>query len=280
MKKRLPFFLSLIAAAFTLQAQPVSKTLKSTLQLKMPRTVDDDMPGTRGASIAWHPVQKKYYAAMAGNAGYPLAVFDMKGVLVSADELSTEQDVRGLWYNPAKKQIQGNTYNDGGLFYYTLNAKGIPLSNTVFAEGMNQPDEQTVGAFNTTRQVIYFLSTDKVFTYSTAGKSLDEGKKIHFGRTKADGPLEGELEDEFEEPQTPEDYNYTTVVYTGLKGQEFGFLNTISMEIELYDMASGFMTKKLVLPEDAAMNQSFNFSYANGMYWLFSIEERTWTGYK
>lgn len=280
MKKKLPFFLFLFAATFTLQAQPVSRTLKQTLQIKMPRTVDHEMPGTRGASITWHPIQKKYYAAMAGNMEYPLGVYSVTGKLVSTDELSTDQDVRGLWYNPAKKQIQGNTYNEGGWFYYTLNAKGIPLSNTVFVEGMNQPDAQSVGAFNPTKQVVYFLGANKVFAYSTSGKALDDGKEIHFGRTQADGPLENELEDEFDEPLTPEDYNYTTVVYTGLKGQELGLLNIISMEIELYDLASGFMTKKLVLPADASMNQSFNFSYANGMCWLFNMEERTWTGYK
>ncbi len=271
--KKLSFFLFLFAAALTLHAQ---KPLKASITLKMPRSVDDDMPGTRGASVVWHPIQKKYYAAMAGNVGYPLGVYDATGKLLSTDDLSTEQDIRGLWYNPVKKQIQGNAYNDNGWFYYTLNAKGIPLSSTVFAEGMNQPDEQSVGAFSISKQQVMFFHAGQVFTYSSAGESMGDPLTIHWGRKKADGVSD----DEPEEAETPEDYNYTTVVFTGGKGSELGFLNITEMQIELYDMSNGFMTKTLKLPEDAPMNQSFNFSYANGMYWLFSIEERTWTGYK
>jgi hypothetical protein len=40
------------------------------------------------------------------------------------------------------------------------------------------------------------------------------------------------------------------------------------------------MTSRLELPETASVNKSFNFAFANGMYWLFNMEERIWTGYK
>mgnify|MGYP006388747501 CR=1 FL=1 len=60
-----------------------NRTLVQTAALLMPRTVDDEMPGTRGASVTWHPVQKKYYTAMAGNGAYPMAVFDAKGKRLS-----------------------------------------------------------------------------------------------------------------------------------------------------------------------------------------------------
>ncbi|MEQ1676296.1 MAG: hypothetical protein ABL876_06335 [Chitinophagaceae bacterium] len=275
--KKLLFHLSLFVAFVPVYSQTgVPKPLKATIKLLMPRTADDDMPGTRGASVVWHPVQKKYYAAMAGNVGYPLGVYDATGKLLSTDDLSTEQDIRGLWYNPVKKQIQGNTYNDYGWFYYTLNAKGIPLSSTVFAEGMNQPDEQSVGAFSISKQQVMFLKAGQVFTYSSTGESIGDPLTIHWGRSKADGVSDTEPE----EPATPEDYNYTTVVFTGIKGSELGFLNITEMQIELYSIEDGFMTRALKLPEDAPLNQSFNFSYANGMYWLFSIEERIWTSYK
>lgn len=275
--KKLLLFLVITTTTLSVNAQSGSaKTLKKVLALSMPRSVDDDMPGTRGASVVWHPIQKKYYAAMAGNVGYPLGVYDATGKLLSTDDLNTEQDIRGLWYNPVKKQIQGNTYNDNGWFYYTLNAKGIPLSSTVFAEGMNQPDEQSVGAFSISKQQVMFLNSGQVFTYSSTGESIGDPLTIHWGRTKDDGVSD----DEPEEAETKEDYNYTTVVFTGIKGSELGFLNITEMQIELYNMEDGFMTKTLKLPEDAPLNQSFNFSYANGMYWLFSIEERVWTSYK
>jgi hypothetical protein len=59
---------------FLMNAQLV-KTLKKTIELQMPKTLDDSMPGTRGAAVVWHPVQKKYYAAFAGNQGYPIGCF-------------------------------------------------------------------------------------------------------------------------------------------------------------------------------------------------------------
>lgn len=278
--KKVPLLLFALAAVASIHAQPTTKALKAIVTLKMPRTADDDKPGTRGASVAWHPVQKKYYASMAGNVEYPMGVFDATGNLLSGNDLSTGQDTRGLWFNTLKKQVQGNAYADGGWFGYILNAKGIPLSSKVFLEDSHQPDEQAVGAYNGAKQTVLFLSGSKVYSYSMTGEQVGDPLSIQFGRKKTDPVVEGELEDDMEDDLTPEDYNYTSVVYTGIKGQELGFLNTTNMEIELYDMVSGFMTKRLALPIDAPVNASFNFAYANGMYWLFSMEERKWTGYK
>jgi hypothetical protein len=59
MKKIIVFALIFFVTATALQAQ-LKQSLKKVMELKMPKTADDDMPGTRGASVAWHPVQKKY----------------------------------------------------------------------------------------------------------------------------------------------------------------------------------------------------------------------------
>lgn len=270
--KKLFLLLVIIVTVFSAAAQPVSpKLLKKSLTITMPRTLEDSMPGTRGASVVWHPLQKKYYAAMAGNSRYPLGVYDATGKKLSTDELNCEADVRGMWYNSLKKQIQGNSFSDYGWFAHTLDAKGIPVSTDIFLEGMNQPGDQSVGAFSLARQQVLFLDEGEIFFYSMNGDESDFSQQIHWGHTKADGVLD--------EMMTPEDYN-TTVVYTGLKGSELGFLNITEMQIELYNIADGFLTKKLKLPEDAPMNAMFNFAYTNGMYWLYNIETRIWTGYK
>ena len=59
----------------------------------MPKTADDDMPGTRGAGVAWHQY-KKYYANFAGNVGYPSAVFNATGKRLSSDDAETMVDTR------------------------------------------------------------------------------------------------------------------------------------------------------------------------------------------
>ncbi len=272
--KKLLLLIFIISTSITITAQSgSSKLLKKTMTLLMPRTVDDEMPGTRGASVVWHPLQKKYYAAMAGNMGFPLGVYDATGKRLSPDSLNTYEDIRGLWYNPQKKEIQGNTYSDYGWFSSKLNAKGIPIDIVTFMAGMNQPDEQSVGTYSFTRQEVLFLNSGYVSFYKIADGTTDEDDlQIQWGRTRQDG--QGEAEG------TPENYNSSTVLYTGIKGAELGFLNIIDMQIELYDITDGFMTKTLKLPEEAPMNSTFNFAYTNGMYWLFNIETRTWTAYK
>ena len=152
--KKFIFLLS-IACPLFLQAQLV-KTLKKSIELKMPGKVfaskingEDSLPGKRGGAVIWHPLQKKYYAVFAGNQTYPLAVFDFAGKRLSGDDLTTLEDLRGLWYNPTLKKICGNGYNDNGWFSYKLDAKGIPAEAEIYAAGMNQPGEQSVGVFNT-----------------------------------------------------------------------------------------------------------------------------------
>ena len=34
-----------------------TRTLKKVMQIVMPRTIDDSMPGTNGAAVVWHPLQ-------------------------------------------------------------------------------------------------------------------------------------------------------------------------------------------------------------------------------
>ena len=241
----------------------------------MPRTADDDMPGTRGASVAFNPVVKKYYASMAGNMGYPMGVFNITGNKISEDDLNTNADTRGLWYNPVKKELQGNGYNETGWFSYKVNAKGIPEEPVIFLEGKYQPGENSVGAFNPLKQQVLFLNEEQVFFYSMKGEDNGKPLNINWGRSKKDGVSAGD-----EEIWTSEDYNYTTVIYTGIKGAEIGFLNITEAQIELYNIADGFLTQRLELPDDASVNSSFNFAFTNGMFWLFNMEERKWTSYK
>jgi hypothetical protein len=277
MKRIFLFAALLFVVSNSLQAQ-LTQTLKKVVELKMPKAADDDMPGTRGASVVWHPVQKKYYAVMAGNAAYPLAVFDATGKRISNDDLTAMNDSRGLWYNPAKKEINGNGFGKTGWFKYVLDKKGIPTESPITLEGLNQPDEQCVGAFHPVRKEVLFLHDGAVSLYALADGSTSGSVKINWGKKKESKASEGGSEDET--GGTPSAYNTTTVIYTGIKNAELGFLNTEKNTIELYDFVSGFLTKELPLPGNAVTESSFNFAYTNGIYWLFNMQTRTWTGYK
>lgn len=251
----------LLALAIDLTAQ--NRMLKKVIELAMPGDL-----GSNGASVVYHPVQKKYYCAFAGNSDYPLAAFDLKGKLLTGADITTGFDVRGMWYNSKTKTIQANGYNDFGWTDFKINTKGVPTGNEVFMAGMTQPDAQSVGLFNDKLQKVYFLKNISIVKYDLKGNELDSMQL--FPKMVADDQMGDGL---------PEDYNGTPI-YTGILKGEIGLLNNTDKKIELFNLATGKPTTAWQLPNDAPDNVLFNFAYSNGIVWLFDKEARTWYGYK
>jgi hypothetical protein len=274
--KKVLSVLAMVACFYSTIIAQAPRALKKVMELKMPLTAEDDMPGTRGASVVWHPVQKKYYASFAGNKDYPMAVFNATGKRLSSENQTTLIDTRGLWYNPVKKQVCGNGYSDNGWFSYKLNPLGLVSEINNDFTGLNQPGDQSVGAYNIAKKQVIFLFGSEIWSYNAADASLAADKTIlHWGLTAKDGIAEDD-----NVAETPEGYNATSLIYTGLPNAEAGVLNIVDKQIELYNIKTGFLTRKLQLPDDAPAEATFNFAYANGMYWLFDMTTRIWIGYK
>lgn len=247
------------------------KTLKEVLTLKI-----DRKGGANAAQVAWHPVQKKYYAAQAGNATFPLEVFDANGKMLSSDTQSTQVDIRGLWYNPNTKTLQMTTYNNEGWYEYKLNSRGMPSGTKMLDLGPSQPDAQCAGVYNPKKNVVYFYDFQGVALEVhnlKDGSTVDGTIKLHLG---------AKTKDEITEDQGDIKYNYSenAIIYTGMAKAEIGLLNHKEHQIELYDLSTGLMTQVLKLPEDAPAKPSLNFSYSNNVFWLFDNAERVWHGYK
>ncbi len=271
---KLLFFAPFLFLKFTItNAQSAANPLKKVVELKMPRE-----GGANGASVSWHPVLKKYYAAMAGNVSYCLGVFDGTGKLLSPPELKTSFDIRGLWYNPHTKTLQMNGYSDFGWAEYRLDRKGFPDSVKLLNEGSNQPDDQSAGAFDPQKNVIYFLNEDgnlDVYDFKE-GEYLDE-IELTLGKTKKDIDEDEDAADNYD---VIDDYNLSTAVYTGIAGAEIGLLNYSEKEIELYNLKDGHLVRKLSLPDEAPVTYLLNFSYCNNTWWLFDTKARIWIGYR
>ena len=269
------FITLFLVLPFLMDAQVV-KTLKKTIELTMPKTVDDEMPGTRGAAVVWHPVQKKYYAAFAGNGGYPLAVFNGTGKRLSGEEQTCLNDIRGMWYNPKLKKLCGNGYADLGWFSYKLDAKGMPEESEVYAGGLNQPGDQSIGVFNASSNMVCFLYGQNVYVYNEeAMEEEDSTIRLYAGINKKEN-----IDEDDDASALSEDYNYNVLIYTGIPKAEFGLLNVTERQVELYNRKTGLMTQKLKLPADLPTWPAFNFSYANETFWAFDQDTRIWTGYK
>jgi hypothetical protein len=262
MKKIL--LLLLVACTVNTAGAQTKRELKKVTELVMPGE-----EGSNGAAVVWHPVQKKYYAAFAGNAIFPMAVFDSKGKEISDGTLTTDYDLRGMWFNPKTKTIEANCYDTSGWIRYQLNVKGIPGSPVVFLSGMNQPSEQSVGAYNPKNSSMYFLTADGVSVYKLDGTNTST---IALKKTAE--------EDDMIFDDDNEDYNHSTVIYTGIPKAELGILNMTDKTIDLFNSATGIYTSSWTLPEDVPVNPLFNFAYANGIVWLFDKSSRTWLGYK
>jgi len=79
--KKTFFLLSLSALLFQsalAQDTIAIKPLKKVLELVIPRE-----GGANAASVAWHPVLKRYYAAMAGNIEFFIGAYSTTGKLLT-----------------------------------------------------------------------------------------------------------------------------------------------------------------------------------------------------
>ena len=273
MKDRIVLIIALFV--FSSNVLLAQTTLKKVMELQMPKTADDELCGTRGAGVCWNPITKKYYAAFCGNVGFPMAVFNPDGERISNDSLTTMEDIRGLWFNPSINRIMANGYGDIGWISYELNNAGIPTTYYYKYLGMNQPNEQSTGAYYSPLKSVVFRDGNQVVLYEKVSSEAVEVKEsvlIHWGRKKSDGPGE-------EGVTSGEDYNGNVVV-TNIKNATLGFLNTAGKKIELYNYDDGYLQTTLKLPETAPVESIFNFAYSNGIYWLFDIANRKWIGYK
>jgi hypothetical protein len=267
----------------SVQAQTAELVLKKVMELQMPDAVTDDMPGTRGACVAWHPGFRQYYAAFAGNGAFPFAVFDEKGLRKPNNTLTCELDTRGIWYHAPSKTLMMNGYDDIGWAKYTLDAKGIPTGLDVKFEGYeHQPTEQSVGVYKASDNQVLFLDNAVIWYYDAeTGEEVDKTKDLFLGITPEMAKEDPSLLKPSEPDIWQESYNTTSMAYTGKKGAEIGLLNLERQQIEIYNEAIGLLVQVLTLPMDAVeLSDKFNFAYANGIFWLFDMEARKWLGFK
>lgn len=274
-KYTIGLFLLLLFACILTQAQKDRK-LKKVMELKV---LGEDR---NGASVAWHPLTKKYYVVMAGGDKSFFGVYDAKGNLISLADLKTGFDVRGLWYNGRTKTLQANGYKDFGWVEYKLDSNGIPSGLTVLHKGRNQPNDQSVGVYDSTHNMLYFTLENTVISYDiTSGRQLDfhielVAEEAHEKKKEKEHKA-GAGEEEEEEGG---DFNTISLICTGSKGHELGMVNYVERRVVLFSRATGKKVTELFIPKEVPVYSLLNFSYANGLYWFYNKATKKWMGYK
>jgi hypothetical protein len=239
---------------------------RKVLEIKIPEG------GANGAAVVYHPKEKLYYAAQAGNESFPLVIFDENGNIVSPSEQSTLIDIRGLWYNPKTKTIGGNGYQQFGWFTYDLDKKGMVDGINVFKKGRYQPDDHTPGVLNTEDNEVLFLEGLNIVCYTTDGEDKKKTIQLNIGKKNAT--------DEGTGSSFSTDYNTRSLIYSGKEGAEIGLLNISKKQVELYSIKTGYMNRIIKLPLSFTPEAFFNFSYCNETYWVFNKATRMWQGFR
>ena len=217
--------------------------------------------GTNATGVAYNPNFNVYYAAVAGNPGFPLETFNAAGVGIY--QTNTGFDMRGLWWNPNTNQLESNGYNAGGIWSYNINATGYALNTgTSVFTGYNQPTVQSVGDYNCVDNEIIYYNAGVIMRRSRATNALI-GNLVITGLPVGTGNL-----------------NNNSVFYTDCPGHEIGLVDYVLKRIYFIDKATGAYMGMSQLPASAVTNNSFRASWANGMAWLYNTANVTWYSYE
>lgn len=258
--------------SFKKENESKSVKLKEAIVLRLPEE------GNSGASVIWNPIQKKYYAAYAGNSDFTMGVFDASGKSLK-DNIKTDFDLRGIWYNSITKRIEFNCYDNAGIGHFDTDASGLVLKKVIDLEGMNQPDAQSVGVYVSNNTIAYLTPTFYIEKYNAkTGLSSGSQIKIHVGCKTNEEVIK--MESENMESTRWKSRNTSVALYTGIERAEWAILNVDDRIIELYDEKTGLLSKTYKnIPQDIPLYRIFNFSYANGIWWFFHKNEKKWVGW-
>lgn len=217
--------------------------------------------GTNGVSVSYNPVNKVYYTAFAGNQSYPLEIHDMSGKSISTQECG--YDLRGLWYNPKAKMLQGISYNNQGSFDMKISADGTlkgSVSST-FSYGMGA---QSVGSYAAKMKSVMFVEGNTVSFFKVGTTKV---------KTVTLSPSNPNVE-----------LNTNGPMYTGVKNHEIALFDGDSKSVYLFSAKTGKQTGKVLLNTSACgdiynVPGNFRVSYANDRVFLFDTDSRSWKGF-
>lgn len=236
-----------------------AQTPVQTAQKDMQLTIQADN-GYNGLAVAYNPKENVYYSVFAGNMGFPLEVHDgLTGASISTKEVGA--DVRGMWYNPKKKQLHGILVGNEGS--YVMDMEGTMISSPKIINVGYGLDFNDIARFHNKK--VYFLN----------GNGLTVFKQ---GKTKA-------VKNIYPEAfgiQGAESFNMLGFFHTGVKGYEIGVYNFVEEKLYLINEASGKTAAKVDIAFDSEYLEldRFKISYANKHLFLFDVNKRQWDGYR
>jgi hypothetical protein len=216
--------------------------------------------GTNASAVAYIPGKDLYITCIAGNADYPLEVFDRSGKTI--ESMSAGLDLRGLWYNPATKNLEANVAGEGGWYTIALGDNGVPTGDwTCIRKGLIQPDFQSVLAY--VPSIKKLVTTHNGFFSYWGRKNFKQKVRYQHG--------------------TPGDtdwyFNPHTAGYTGNDDYPIAVLELNAGQILYFDLKGLYLGATTIdggLPE----MDGFRFAFANRHAFIYDEVTRTWSAYR
>jgi len=219
--------------------------------------------GVNASSVCWYPDKKIFVTLMAGNADYPLEGFTEQGQNVFSSR--TSLDARGIWYNLITRTIDLNLPGDGEWHSISFGRDLKTHSTKKLNVELYQPDFQSVATYNPDKRRVVYLDVKakciRLFDYRDPTKT--EAIKL---KKLADKNI-------------AENYNQTSIGYTGIKDYEYILLHLTQKKL-IFVNKDGEQTAAIATPEGVELPVAFKFSYANKRVFFFNEKNRTWTAYR
>lgn len=216
--------------------------------------------GMSGLTVVYNPDNKYYYCIQAGNAKFPLEVFNSSGGIVYTT--NAKIDCRGFWYNSKLKCFEGAIYQ-GGTFSMYLDENGYPTDPVFQSNSLDYhaPEDQCQTVCNVVKGEIYSLDRYIIYVYNQKNYKLK--KKITLKKC----------------PVSWAYVNPTGFFYSGYKNYEFGLYDVVNHQA-LFFNASGVYKASTQLPADVPLIETFRVGFANDRIFLYDHDNRAWYGYK
>jgi hypothetical protein len=216
--------------------------------------------GFNGLAVAYNQKENVYYSVFAGNTSFPLEVHNAAtGASIATKEVGA--DIRGMWYNPKKNQLQGILVGNEGS--YEMDLVGTMFSSPKIINIAYGLDFNDIACFHNKK--IYFLNGNGLTVFKQGKtKAVKNIYPEAFGSLGADN------------------FNMNGFFHTGVKGYEIGVYNYVEKKLYLFSEATGKTTAKVDIAFDAEYLEldRFKISFANKRLFLYDANNRKWDGYR
>jgi len=217
--------------------------------------------GSMGVSVVWNSAEKRYYSAVSGGQEKLLLLYDEQGKL-NHTPYHLEFDPGALWFESGGTALGSSASGIEGLYKIHLRS-GLPAFTENVYYAIHNPVCIGTGAWVSRKKEVWFYHDKTVYRFK-------------IGRAKRVIPIALDIAD------FDNELNVMSMIYTGIKKREIGLYDYGQNRILLFNAKTGRCSYTLNIKQDGHENLRplcGDFSYANGIYWLFDRETGIWHGY-